>query len=703
MPIWLGIVFVLAVILDLALVRLSHGIWHEDGAAVPVRVGGAYSPVLTWLYSRGSLRPRLRQFSWQQAWALVGPYLEISAIVVFAAWLGRDVINTPDTRWPYGADFGLNVQGYFAWPAVWKCGLCVFWNGTLNGGSPLFAELLAAIAHPLVVLFILTWGVIGGLKATLVAGLAIAGLGQWWLSKSLRLGTVARLWSAAMAMVGGHLAARMENGLVEEVFSIASCGLLIPAALDLVETGSRRATLVFGVLLALSLLAGQGYMQIGMILGIFPAFLILLLGRDLRLRPVWRNFVLAGGLAVLLTAFYWIPFLHFFPNFSKPTDPNFNSAEALAYIPLNLVIRDLGFYSSEVLGKVPWPHLYANYIGWVPVLLALLALRLVPREGQRKLVFFLAAVVLVYLAASALTFRLIQWIPIKAVSDLATLARFPSEIASLAVAPLLALAAWGLDLLLKLKWPRLTVSVPSGAILGLSAAWVLVGVPLVGAVYSAYDFGHQWLTTTEVPADYYRVVPKIKPPQTAWVEPPFDDRGFAVVALSNGYNLTNAYQPTVWRDRNPPPAVLRATRDAVDPATPGYQGKVEYLSLIAQPQNHFASVNTAAGVVPCDATALGGNIDVTCQADQPGQLVVLENYWSGWSVTRDGARVALDPGGYLATAAPAGKHVYRFRYRPWDVALGVLVTLAGIALTIWLWRNPPMYRSDGNQLALPFA
>lgn len=86
---------------------------------------------------------------------------------------------------------------------------------------------------------------------------------------------------------------------------------------------------------------------------------------------------------------------------------------------------------------------------------------------------------------------------------------------------------------------------------------------------------------------------------------------------------------------------------------------------------------------------MGGNIDIECQADSPGTLIVMENSWSGWKAKIDGRKAALDSSPWLSVDAPAGTHSYEFRYRPWDVPLGGALSLVGIGLAIWLWVNDP--------------
>jgi hypothetical protein len=91
--------------------------------------------------------------------------------------------------------------------------------------------------------------------------------------------------------------------------------------------------------------------------------------------------------------------------------------------------------------------------------------------------------------------------------------------------------------------------------------------------------------------------------------------------------------------------------------------------------------------LPCTASADGGHIDVYCQSDQGGTLYVQENALPGWNAWLDEEKVELIPGKWLAVNAISGKHVYKFRYQPWDVPLGILVSMLGLGLAVWLWSK----------------
>jgi uncharacterized membrane protein YfhO len=65
-----------------------------------------------------------------------------------------------------------------------------------------------------------------------------------------------------------------------------------------------------------------------------------------------------------------------------------------------------------------------------------------------------------------------------------------------------------------------------------------------------------------------------------------------------------------------------------------------------------------------------------------------------WYAAVDGKSTVLESNKWLQVAAPAGNHHYSFRYLPWDVPLGILISMVGLGLVIYLWRKP-----EGSSLA----
>lgn len=607
--------------------------------------------------------------------------IELGLIAAWALWVGRTYLNSNPNWWPHGAEVGVTMPPHFPWTALPKCGLCSLWNGWINGGSPTLADVYGAVAHPLVVGSVISFGLINGAKFIVLVSLTLAGFAQWWLAKVMRLSWLPRLWVAAMAVVGGHLAGRLQLGLVIMVISIASISLLLAPTIQLVQTGSRRTAIVLGVLAGLALLAGQGYMQAALIFAWLPALLVFAIRSTTPPFP-WKEFALAGLIAMLIAAILWVPIAHFWPNWDKHVDLGMGSVQPLQYLPLNLVINDYAFYDTTALNKTTVINLYLNYIGWVPVLLALVAVRCAPHVQRRLLCFFLAAFALVFVLASGL--------PIIVLRDtfqvFLTGIRFPTYIASAAVPLVLGLAAWGLDFLLKSDWSffRWRRYADRWPIFNVKPMWLLMPVIAVLAIVSVYDFSKLWLGTTPVPsaAD---VLMTWHTPTAEWIYPPYSQGVWIPLGLNDNLKMVTVARPWQWKDRQLPDFAIEAIWNLDRPAAGPILGTFDNLAVIAHPGVEYAYVDAGDEPVPCRATAIGGDIDVDCQNDQTGTLIVQENNWAGWYATRDGEPVELADDQWLSVSAPAGQHHYEFRYRPWDVWVGAALSLAGLGLAAVLW------------------
>lgn len=650
--------------------------WPEFTANFRAAMQRSHITTYIGLRARPLVRPIWR--SWPLA-------LELAGLAIWAAWVGRTYLDFDPSTWPAGIEFPMATQGHIVWTWLSRCGDCALWNGSVNGGSPALVDLHGAVSHPLVILTTALWGMVVGAKVTLVICLFLAGLTQWWLARILGLGRFARLWGAALAVVAGHLAGRMEVGVFGVVLSTAFGGLTIVAAIGLAEDGRRRSAVLLAALLALTIMAGQGYIQLGMVVAVLPACGLLLVDERLRPRPVWRQFAIAGGLALLLSAFFLVPLLHFWPGFAKDTDPNFASAQPVGYGPLNLVIDDVDFFRSEILQKQVFGYLYITYVGWVPVLLAMAALRLVPRARTRLLLFFVVAIGAIYLTSGAVPFKLLQPLAPEFMAGV----RNPSLIAGLAVPLVLGLAAWGLDLVLRNDRCKLALTLGAAQSASLSLAW-LIALPALWAIQPAYSFSQQWLGITSLDPANHRAAQYLITPNAEWVQFPYGEGFWLPGLLESGAKIASVFRPWGWAGRENPPPSRELTRDQARAAQATAEGELGGLWAISHPDVAYAAVSHAGGQTPCTAQARGGHIDVRCTTAEPGVLVVRENAWRGWRVTIDGAPAQLGPGQWLEVATTPGSHSYSFRYRPWDALIGALLSLSGIGLATW-------YLSDGRR------
>jgi hypothetical protein len=616
--------------------------------------------------------------------SLSGYLLEIIIIAIWGVYVGRAYLNLDPWVWPIGNEFSSSIQTHYIWTNLFKCGACVFWNGSTRGGAPAFADMQGSMLYPLVILSTLLTNVLSGVKLTLIAGLIMAGIAQWWLSKVMGFGRIPRLWSGLLAVVGGQLAARMELGTFGVLLSTAACSLVLAPGVALGLTGKRRYSILLGITIGLAFLAGQGYMQVGLIVGIIPAFLIFLPGREPKFKNLWKEYLLAGFLAFLVAGIFLIPMIHFYPNVVKNEDPKFSIAQPLKFVPLNELIDDVGFYNSTALKPAPYPVLFANFLGWVPILLAIVAWRFIPKSRLRLMLFFLAAIILVYLTASGDLLRfLLPFLHVVAG------VRNPPQVAGLANPLILGLSAWGLEALLQIKWPRLALMKPnsSGPILGMNLALLILALPLILSIREAYVFGHTWLRTTKTDKILYQEVANLKTNSSEWINLPFGRHYWLIPVNELGLKISNGIRTWNWRNRKSPPVNQEASSDKVDGTLPNLINVFNGLSYLSHYENEYAYIQSGDQKVTCKAQATGGNIDVVCPESAKGKLILYENNWTGWYAWVDQTKTPLLDSDWLSTDAPAGRHTYHFRYRPWDVWVGIFLSSLGIVLSLVLWSR----------------
>jgi hypothetical protein len=681
---YLAILFVVAVILDLLIIsgwkNYRRLLQEHERAKRPIDKRlllkqAFYSDQLRWGFQR--VKQILANTRVRSGLMIA---LELGVLALWAINVGWDYLDMDPRVMPAGREFGSAIQSNHLWTQVLKCGWCAVWNGSERGGFPAFADIQGSMLHPLSIAATLIWGVLNGVKVTIVASLWFAGLAQWWIARELSLGWAPRMWAAGIAITGGHLAGRMQLGVWGVVLSTAMTSLVFAALIRLARTRKRRDAVLLGIITASAILSGQGYIQIGLI-AILPAAVLFLIDKPGSFES-WKNHLLAGGIALLLAAPLLVPLAHFSPNIVKWMDPAFKSAQPIQYLALNLVIDDPLYFHSDLLQKFPYPYLYTLYIGWIPVLFAIFALSSAPRR-HRKFIWFLAAGTLIeFLVASA--------IPLKWLADIwPTIAgiRHPPQIAGLAIPLILGLAAYGLEKLLAFRWTIPLYARGRQPMWNLPAQWLLL-IPLAVSLQSCRQFAQVWITTEYRTDDLYKTLEMLQTEDIQWVETPFGEHAYVEPAIAMGMKLSPGITTWLWRNRTTPEAVLYAARAGVPP---GRVRKIRTQSGIT----YYARDNSPyAGVIsegnnkqPCRATGSGGEIHVACNVEQAGKLVVLENMWTGWQAQMDGRRIPLIGTDWLEVTAPAGQHTFTFRYLPWDVPLGLILFVAGVITSLYYWRR----------------
>jgi hypothetical protein len=607
--------------------------------------------------------------------------IELALIAVWSIFVGKTLLDFDPQMIPAGREFNSAIQTHHLWTQFQKCGWCAVWNGAVKGGFPAFADIHGSMLHPIVMITSLLWGVLKGAKIALVVSFWFAGFAQWWIARELRLGWLPRLWSAGMAVVGGHLAGRLELGVFGVVLSTAMCSLVFGGILSVARGGGKRSAVLLGVVTASALLSGQGYIQVGL-LGIFPAMGFLLFDDEWKLLPVWKDYTLAFVIAIILAAPLLVPFLHFSPNFVKNTDPSFKAAQSIAYLPLNLVIDEVNFYYSEILGKLPFPHLYTLFIGWIPVVLALFGFMKAKAQDRRIIWFLVSSIVIEFMIASAI---ILKWLT-PLIPQIAGVRHSP-QIAGLAVPLILGLSAYGLDCLLNISWPNKRLSKTASRkdrFLQISFHGIVVAMLFI-SMHRGYNFSQSWMSMKHLSEKTFEILDSLSTESLAWVGPPFGEQIFIEPAIDMGYKISPGILTYRWKDRNSPLPALEAVRNGAPVGPVELVNTIGDVKIYKRPDQYYAAVYSDKDVQPCFAFGSGGEIDVYCDTIYPGKLIVKENTWSGWMGWMDSMRVDLIGQEWIEVDAPDGNHTYQFRYQPWDVVVGLFLFLIGAILSVYVW------------------
>jgi uncharacterized SAM-binding protein YcdF (DUF218 family) len=314
-------------------------------------------------------------------------------------------------------------------------------------------------------------------------------------------------------------------------------------------------------------------------------------------------------------------------------------------------------------------------LGLGPVLLALMIPILAPKRRAREVHFFLVSIVLVYLCSTMITPRwLLDWIDPRIAAGI----RHPGVMAGMAGPLILALAAWSMD--------RLEIFLASsGRIFVRSFGLFLIVALAAISLMMAYVSSRRWLNLESFAVEE-TVIEMVQPPSQQWVQIS-DEHYWNVLAFDRGIRLTGTFHPWHFADKPAPPPALILTRDPNLPGTEPLSSQFTDLYIRRYPENHYAAVNIGGQAVVCPAQATGGLIRVTCDIPANGTLVVMEHTWPGWSASIDGVPAQLHGGQWLSVDLVKGSHSIEFRYLPWDVPLGLGISLIGLVLLGLWWKK----------------
>jgi hypothetical protein len=338
-----------------------------------------------------------------------------------------------------------------------------------------------------------------------------------------------------------------------------------------------------------------------------------------------------------------------------------------------------------VFWKLPYPYLYTLFIGWISLVFWCLGLFLSRKEDQRWIGFFTVGAITVLVISSTEFLRTAAsyFPPVTAL-------RNPSLIAGLAVPFILGVSSIGLDRLLKLNWPDFILSQKKATIKAVTTKWLLI-IPLLLSLRASYTFSQVWLYTQDLQPEIAATIEDLHTPSFQWVHTPFGEHWFIAPAIADGLKLTRVFDTFRWEGYEYPKAYLSAGRqDASFEPDKELVAQNYAVNIFLDERVDYAFVVSGQGQPSCAASGSGGYIDVICVDAPEGELMVKEKMWSGWKAWVDGEPTELIHEQWLSVKAPVGTHTYTFRFRPWDVPLGITLATIGFALCGWIYFKNPL-------------
>ena len=259
----------------------------------------------------------------------------------------------------------------------WKEGEIPWWNPYSFSGTPLAANIQAAVFYPLNILFFLfdfkiAWTILIILQPIL------AGLFFYWFARSKNLSDAASLFGAIAWSFSGFMISWMTWGTIGHV------ALWLPLILLAID---RKNYWLFTFALSIQFFAGHA--QISLYLIIFS------------LLYAWYNKKISKGLLLSLflagmtTAIQWIPFVQLFQHASRAVDAGVTKPGWLMpwYHLVQFFAPD--FFGNPATGNYWGEWNYGEFIGYIGVIPLLFALRGVfVKEAKFWKLLLLASLVL---------------------------------------------------------------------------------------------------------------------------------------------------------------------------------------------------------------------------------------------------------------------------------------------------------------------
>jgi hypothetical protein len=347
------------------------------------------------------------------------------------------------------------------------------WNPYVHNGVPFIGDPYISFFNPFVVLPLFFFGPIDGAKVAVGCAVALAGLGQYWLSRVLGQGRAVSLVAGVVGLASGSLVAPAASGFsFGHTVQFAWIAPTIASFILAVRSPRPRAIALAAASYALLFHAGNLYYWLvtsGILAIIAAGYGIAVRTTGTRgVRLEWRTLLGAAavaGTAFLLVAPQAVPMLALRRYAEKPIDVAFRGTQPPLATLFNLVIPDPDYWKAEPLGatNLGWAVYYSYLGGGVFLLLLFLVPAILDRRGRDLPLLLLGFGVSLAWASARHTFMWEVWKRWDVMQQL----RFWSTAMGVGTVLLIPLAMAGADYL----WRRLAAHGPTLDRIGPRLVW----------------------------------------------------------------------------------------------------------------------------------------------------------------------------------------------------------------------------------------
>lgn len=352
---------------------------------------------------------------------------------------------------------------------LWKNARFPWWNPYSFAGTPLAANIQAAVFYPLNILFFILPFPVGWTVLILLQPV-LGGLFFFMFLRSLKLSIWASLFGSIAWSFGGFSVAWLTWGTMGHVMAWLP---LVLFAIDRVIQGEKqkRWTLVFGGSLAMSLFAGHSQIFFYVLLFSISYALWRLSGQNSQVRSESGKWLLTGLIAsAVVTSIQWVPLLSFLPETSRFAEPDVWKKSGW-FIPWQHLVQFLApdFFGNPTTLNYWGEWNYAEFVGYVGIIPLVFALGALKAKEMR---FWLGALVISLLFALPSPLAKLPYVlQIPILSSLQ-----PTRLLSIVTFVLSVLTAFGVDAWQKegkrIQWPVILIAL----LLGLLWSVVLFGL-----------------------------------------------------------------------------------------------------------------------------------------------------------------------------------------------------------------------------------